>query len=54
VIVSFDNFEIASFESLTRAVADCRPNESVMLGVRRGNEDVKIRVRLGMKPEKQE
>jgi S1-C subfamily serine protease len=50
VVVRFDEKEISSFQSLVAAVADCEPNESVKLRVRRGEETVELRLRLGKKP----
>lgn len=47
VVIAFDDREISDFEALKEAVADCEPNESVKLRVRRGEEVLTIRVRLG-------
>jgi serine protease Do len=47
VVVAFDGKEIRDFQSLIQAVADCSPNESVKLLVRRGAENKMVRVRLG-------
>jgi serine protease Do len=51
VVVAFDGREIADFASLTQAVSDCHPNESVKLRLRRGSELLEVRVRLGRKPD---
>jgi serine protease Do len=51
VVVSFDGREIGDFGALTQAVADCHPNESIVLRVRRGDELKDLRVRLGRKQE---
>jgi serine protease Do len=51
LVTAFDSREIADFQALRQAVDDCRPNESVVLTVRRGNEQLNVRVRLGRKPE---
>lgn len=47
VVLAFDDREIADFAALKEAVANCEPNESVKLRVRRGEEVLTIRVRLG-------
>jgi serine protease Do len=49
IVMAFDGREIADFAALTQAVSDCHPNESVVLRVRRGSEQLDIRVRLGKK-----
>jgi S1-C subfamily serine protease len=49
VVTAFDSRDIADFEALRLAVEDCRPNESVVLTVRRGDEQLNVRVRLGRK-----
>jgi serine protease Do len=51
VVIAFDGREIAEFESLKQAVADCHPNESVKLRLKRGSELLEIRVRLGKRPD---
>ena len=51
VVVEFNGQEMTDFESLVTAVADCQPNESVVLRIRRGDELKTVRVRLGKKPE---
>ena len=47
VVIAFDDRDIADFAALKDAVANCEPNESVKLRVRRGEEVLTIRVRLG-------
>ncbi len=51
IVVAFDGRTIADFASLTQAVADCHPNESVKLRLKRGSEMLEVRVRLGKKPD---
>lgn len=51
IVVAFDGRAIADFASLSQAVADCTPNESVKLKLRRGSELLEVRVRLGRKPD---
>jgi serine protease Do len=50
VVIAFDGKEILDFEALKLAVDDCHDNESVVLRVRRGGEQLDVRVRLGKKP----
>ncbi len=47
VVIRFDDKDIADFEGLKAAVDECQPNESVKLKLRRGQEVVDVRVRLG-------
>jgi serine protease Do len=51
VVVAFDRREIADFSALRQAVDDSRAGESVVLTVRRGEEKLDVRVRLGRKPD---
>jgi S1-C subfamily serine protease len=51
VVIKFDSRDISSFESLTKAVAECHANEWVRLTVRRGEKFMEIGVRLGRKDE---
>jgi S1-C subfamily serine protease len=50
VVLALDGKPITDFHSLTRAVSDCNPNESVKLRLRRDNETLEFHVRLGRKP----
>jgi serine protease Do len=47
VVIAFDDREISDFAALKEAVANCEVNESIKLRVRRGEEVLTIRVRLG-------
>lgn len=47
VVIKFDDKDIADFQALIAAVADCQPNESVKVELRRGEEIVNVRFRLG-------
>jgi serine protease Do len=51
IVVKFDSRDIASFESLIKAVSECHANEWVRLTVRRGDKLVEVGVRLGRKDE---
>jgi serine protease Do len=51
VIIKFDDRDITNFQALTDAVAECHVNESVMLKVRRGDNVVDVRLRLGRREE---
>jgi serine protease Do len=51
VIIKFDDRDIANFQALTDAVAECHANESVMLKIRRADKLVDVRVRLGKREE---
>jgi serine protease Do len=46
VVVALDGREIANFDALKQAVADCYADESVILRIRRGEKLEDIRVRL--------
>jgi len=49
VVLKFDGRDIAKFEDLVAAVAECQPNESVKIQLRRGEEKLDLRFRLGKK-----
>src|SRR5262245_10035660 len=47
VVLSLDEKPIKDFRSLTRAIEECSPNESVKLKLRRGGDTIEFHVRLG-------
>ena len=51
VVLSLDEKPISDFKSLTRAIDECSPNESVKLKLRRGGDTIEFHVRLGKRPE---
>ena len=51
VILAVDDKPIGDFKSLTQAIEECSPNESVRLKLRRGNDNIEFHVRLGKKPD---
>ncbi len=51
VVIALDQRAITDFPALVDAVAECQSGESVILTVRRGDEKLDVRVRLGRKRE---
>jgi serine protease Do len=49
VVLKFDGRELSEFKDLVEAVAECQPNESVKVQLRRGEEVLDLRFRLGKK-----
>jgi predicted metalloprotease with PDZ domain len=49
VVLRFDGREISDMAALSRAVSECNVDESVVLKVRRGDDSVELRLRLGKK-----
>jgi S1-C subfamily serine protease len=49
VVIALDGRQIADFASLVQAVDNHNPNDSIVLRVRRGSEQLDIRIRLGRK-----
>jgi len=50
VIVALDERPIGDFPALTKAIDDCRKNESVKVKLRRGEDLLEFHVRLGKRP----
>jgi len=50
VILALDGKPIGDFPALARFIEECRPNESVKVELRRGNQNLEFHVRLSKQP----